>query len=60
MLDQILANEREERLQLFRQLYDRCREQYGEEYEQTRMLLDLISRTKEQLPSKVRPASAQT
>lgn len=57
MLDQILANEREERLQLFRQLYDRCREQYGEEYEQTRLLLELISRTKEQLPNQVRPLS---
>jgi hypothetical protein len=51
MLDQILASEREERLQLFRQLYDRCREQHGEEYEQTRLLLELISRTNEQPPA---------
>jgi len=48
MLDHILAAEREERLQLFRQLYDRCREQYGEDYEQTRMLLDFISRLESQ------------
>jgi hypothetical protein len=48
MLDDILAAEREERIQLFRQLYERCREQLGEDDEQTRMLLDLISRMESQ------------
>jgi hypothetical protein len=47
MLDQILAHQKEERLQLFRQLYDRCREEHGEEFEQTRMLLELISQVEE-------------
>jgi hypothetical protein len=50
MLDQILAAEKEKRLQLFRQLYDRCREQHGDDYEQTRMLLELISQVEEQPP----------
>jgi hypothetical protein len=47
-MTKILAAEKEERLQLFRQLYDRCREQHGEDYEQTRMLLELISQVEEQ------------
>jgi len=50
MLDDILAAEREERIQLFRQLYERCREQLGEDDEQTRMLQDLISRMESQPP----------
>ena len=48
MFDQILAAETDERLQLFRQLYDRCREQHGEECEQARMLLELIAQVEEQ------------
>jgi hypothetical protein len=43
MLDQILADEKEERLQLFRQLYERCRERHGDEHEQTRFLERLIA-----------------
>jgi hypothetical protein len=58
MLDQILAGEKEERLQLFRQLYERCRGQHGEEYEQTRLLLELISHAEEQPPPMVRATSA--
>jgi hypothetical protein len=48
MLDEMLAAEKEERLELFRQLNERCREQHGEEDEQTRMLLELISKVEEQ------------
>jgi hypothetical protein len=58
MLDQILAAEREERLQLFRQLYDRSREQRGGEDEQTRMLLELISQAEEPPPPMARTTSA--
>jgi hypothetical protein len=50
MPDDILAAEREERIQLFRQLFERCREQLGEDDEQTRMLQDLISRMESQPP----------
>ncbi len=58
MFDQVLATEKEERLQLIRQFYDRCREQYGEKDEETRMLLELISRAEEEPPLVARPASA--
>jgi hypothetical protein len=51
MLDQALAAEKEERLQFFRQLYDRCREQHGEKHEETRMLRELISHVEEQAPT---------
>ena len=51
MLDDILATEREERIQLFRQLYDRSRERHGEAHEQTRTLLELISRLESQSPA---------
>jgi hypothetical protein len=57
MLDAILAAEKEERLQLFRQLYDRCREQRGGEDEQTRVLLELIS-AEEQPPPMAHATSA--
>lgn len=58
MLDEILAAEREQRFQLFRQLYDRCRQQHGEECAQTRMFLDLISQLEELPPSTDRAATA--
>jgi hypothetical protein len=58
MLDEILAGEDEERLQLFRQLYDRCRQQHGEEDRQTRMLLELMSQVEEHPSSTVRATSA--
>jgi hypothetical protein len=48
MLNEKLAAEKEERLQLFRQLYERCRDQRGENDERTRMLLELISQVEEQ------------
>lgn len=58
MLDEILAGEKEERLQLLRQLYDRCREQHGDEDVQTCMLLELISQVEEQPSATVRATSA--
>ena len=45
---QLLLQAYDEQLQLFRQLYDRCREQHGDTDEQTRMLLELISRLESQ------------
>ena len=50
MLDRMLTGEKDERLQLFRQLYERCREQHDDTGEQTRLLLELISQ--EQPPTR--------
>ena len=55
MLDQILAHEKEERLQLFSQ--GRCREiKCGDEHEQTRTLLRLISQVERDNSQMVLPS----
>jgi hypothetical protein len=56
MIDSAAVEPEDEGLQFFRQLCDRSREQYGEADQQTRLLLDLISRLENQ-PS---PLAIQT
>jgi|HubBroStandDraft_1064217.scaffolds.fasta_scaffold1233627_1 hypothetical protein len=45
------AGQEDEGLQFFRQLCERCREQYGEAHQQTHLLMDLISRLESPPPN---------
>ena len=56
MLDPAGADKVDQKLQLFRQLYDRSRERHGEAHEQTRTLLELISRLESQPPAAGTPS----